>query len=100
MPRDYYYQVFIRHVLRSGMKNNQQATHNHKRVGAVVLLESTTELGKVLVLAGQDEFWVKLTDLTPFGEDLIGKSTTAQIHRRKNRPNVSADPKYRVVRAA
>jgi hypothetical protein len=45
----------------------KQATHNHKRAGEVVLLESTAELGKVLVLASGDEFWVKLTDLTQLG---------------------------------
>ena len=78
----------------------QQATHNHKRVGAVVLLESTRELGKVLTLVGQDEFWVKLTDLTVFGEDLIEKTKTAKIHRGKTRPNVSSNPEYRMVPAA
>ena len=52
------------------MKNNQQATHNHKRVGAVVLLESTAELAKVLVAGSGDEFWVKRTDLTPWGDSV------------------------------
>ena len=56
------------------MKNKQQATHNHKRVGPVVLLESTTELAKVFVLASEDEFWVKLTDLTLFGDNLVENS--------------------------
>ena len=31
------------------MKNINQATHNHKRVGAVVVLRSTAELAEVLV---------------------------------------------------
>ena len=82
------------------MKNKQQATHNHKRVGPVVLLESTTELAKVLVLASEDEFWVKLTDLTLFGDNLIEKSRGAKPHQIKTRPNVSPNPHYRVVRAA
>jgi hypothetical protein len=77
------------------MIRNQQATHNHKRVGAVVLLESTTELGKVLTLVGQDEFWVKLSDLTVFGEDLVAKSTTVRSHRGKTRPHVPSNPPYR-----
>ena len=77
------------------MIRNQQATHNHKRVGAVVLLESTTELAKVLVLTSQDEFWVKLTDLTVFGEDLVAKSTTVRSHRGKARPHVSSNPPHR-----
>jgi len=82
------------------MKNKQQATHNHKRVGPVVLLESTTELAKVFVLASEDEFWVKLTDLTLFGDNLIEKSRGAKGHQIKTRPNVSPNPHYRVVRAA
>jgi hypothetical protein len=95
-----YYLVFITNMLRLSMKNNQQATHNHKRVGPVVLLQSTTELAKVLVLASEDEFWVKRSDLTLVGDDLIEKGTTAKIRQSKTRPNVSSNPQYRVVRAA
>jgi hypothetical protein len=87
-------------MLKWGMMNIPQATHNHKRVGAVVLLESTTELAKVLVLTGEDEFWVRLTDLTPFGDNLIEKSRGTKSHQSKTRPNVSPNPHYRVVRAA
>jgi hypothetical protein len=82
------------------MIRNQQATHNHKSVGAVVLLESTTELAKVLVLASEDEFWVKLTDLSLFGDNLIKKSRGTKSHQIKIRPNVSANPHYRIVHAA
>jgi hypothetical protein len=82
------------------MKNKQQATHNHKRVGPVVLLESTTELAKVFVLASEDEFWVKLTDLTLFGDNLIEKTRGTKSHQINTRPNVSPSPHYRVVRAA
>jgi hypothetical protein len=46
------------------MKNLQQATHNHKRAGAVVVLQSTTELAKVLIPASGDEYWVKVNELT------------------------------------
>ena len=55
------------------MKNNQQATHDHKRVGTVVVLESTGELAKVLIPATGDEFWVKLIDLTPLTDVVIVK---------------------------
>jgi hypothetical protein len=87
-------------MLKWGMMNIPQATHNHKRVGAVVLLESTTELAKVLVLTGEDEFWVRLTDLTPFGDNLIEKGRGTKSHQSKTRPNVSPNSHYRVVRAA
>jgi hypothetical protein len=46
------------------MTNIQQATHSHKRAGAVVVLQSTAELAKVRVITSGDEFWVKLADLT------------------------------------
>ena len=50
------------------MKAIQQATHNHKRVGAVVVLHSTEGLSRVLIPTSGDEFWVKRTDLT----ELVG----------------------------
>ena len=55
------------------MKNNQ-ATHNHKRVGAVVVLESTAELAKVVIPESGDEFWVRLTDLTELVGGAVEKS--------------------------
>jgi hypothetical protein len=82
------------------MKNNQQATHNHKRSGPVVLLESTAELAKVLIPASGDEFWVRLTDLTQLGGDVIEKSKLAKKQLGKNPPNASPDSQYRAVRAA
>jgi hypothetical protein len=78
----------------------KQATHNHKRAGEVVLLESTAELGKVLVLASGDEFWVKLTDLTQLGDGVIEKSKLGKKQLANNRPNASSNSRYRVVRAA
>jgi len=60
-------------MLRWGMKNVQQATHDHKRVGTVVVLESTGELAKVLIPTTGDEFWVKLIDLTPLSEVVVVK---------------------------
>jgi hypothetical protein len=78
----------------------KQATHNHKRAGEVALLESTAELGKVLVLASGDEFWVKLTDLTKLGGGVIGKSKVGKKQLTNDRPNASSNSRYRVVRAA
>lgn len=82
------------------MKNNQQATHNHKRAGAVLVLESTAELAKVLVPASGDEFWVKLVDLTLLVDGVIEKSKPAKKQSREHRPNASPNSQYRVVRAA
>jgi hypothetical protein len=82
------------------MKNNRPATHNHKRAGSVVLLESTTVLGKVLNPSG-DEFWVKLTDLTELvGGVIIDEAKPGKKQSGKERPKASANTRYRVVRAA
>jgi hypothetical protein len=80
------------------MKNNQQATHDHKRAGSVVLLESTAVLGKVLTTNG-DEFWVKLEDLTLAGGE-IEKPKAGKKRPASDRPIASANSRYRVVRAA
>jgi hypothetical protein len=78
----------------------KQATHSHKRAGAVVLLESTAELAKVLIPASGDEFWVRLTDLTPLVGGVIEESKPGKKQLGKNRPNASPNSHYRVVRAA
>jgi len=82
------------------MKNNQSATHNHKRAGLVVLLESTSVLGKVLNPASGDEFWVKLTDLTQLVGGAIDESKPGKKRSGKDLPHASANSRYRVVRAA
>ncbi|MGA8223722.1 MAG: hypothetical protein WB780_18885 [Candidatus Acidiferrales bacterium] len=82
------------------MKNNQQTTHLHKRAGAVVLLESSAELAKVLVPESADEFWVRWTDLTELVGGVIEKSTLRKKQLGKNRPNAPANSQYHVVRAA
>jgi hypothetical protein len=81
------------------MKNNQQATHDHKRAGAVVLLQSTAVLGKVLT-AGGDEFWVKLTDLSLLGSGVIEKSKVDKKRLANKHANASPNGQHRVVRAA
>jgi hypothetical protein len=50
------------------MKNTEQATHSHKRAGAVVILQSTAELAQV-VTSSNDTFWVKLADLSELNAD-------------------------------
>ena len=55
------------------MKKTQQATHNHKRVGAVVVLQSTTELAQVVATISGDTFWVKVADLTQLAGDEVQK---------------------------
>ena len=82
------------------MKNNREITHNHKRAGAVVLLESTAELAKVLVPATGDEFWVRLTDLSQLVGGAIEKSKARKKQPGQNRPNASPNSQYRVVRVA
>jgi hypothetical protein len=82
------------------MKNNQPATYNHKRAGAVVLLESTAELAKVLTPGSGDEFWVKLTDLTRLAGGVIEKSKPDNKKLGKSRANASPNSRYRVVRVA
>jgi hypothetical protein len=56
------------------MKTNHEATHNHKRAGAVVVLQSTAELAQVVTTASGDAFWVKLADLTELPANRVEKS--------------------------
>jgi hypothetical protein len=80
------------------VKDNQRTTHNHKSAGAVVLLESTAELAKILVPSSGDEFWVRLTDLTQLA-GVVEKGKPGKKQSLKSRPNASANSQYRVVRA-
>jgi hypothetical protein len=82
------------------MKNSLPTTHNHKRAGAVVLLESTAVLAKVLIPESGDEFWVKLSDLTQVFGGVIEKSKPGKKQLGESRPNASPNSRYRVVRAA
>jgi hypothetical protein len=78
------------------MSENRNATHRHKTRGPVILLESTALLAKVLVVEQGDELWVKLADLTE-GAQAVSKKTDRKT-RTKDRPNSSANSKYRIVR--
>lgn len=75
--------------------DGRMATHRHKTYGPVVLLESTAQLGKVLVVELGDEVWVKLADLTE-GAHAVTKK---RVRETKERPTSSANSNYRIVRA-
>jgi hypothetical protein len=79
------------------MADSRTATHRHKTHGPVVLLESTAQLGKVLVVDQGDEMWVKLADLTE-GAHVVSKKSPRKTST-KDRPNSSANSSYRIVRA-
>jgi hypothetical protein len=81
------------------MKNNQQATHNHKRAGAVVVLQSTAELARVLVPGSGDEFWVKLIDLTELGA-VVEKPKAGKKAVGKQNAGTAPNTRYRVARVA
>ena len=95
----FYYSVYYTYMLCCVMINNQTTTYNHKRVGTVVLLESTAVLAKVLTPENGDEFWVKLSDLTQVVGSVI-KKTKPGDKSGKSHPNSSSNSRYRVVRAA
>ena len=57
-------------------------------------------MAKVLMPVSGDEFWVRLTDLTPLVSGVIEKSKPSNKPLGKNRPNTSPNSHYRVVRAA
>ena len=79
------------------MAEKQTPTHRHKTHGPVVLLESTAQLAKVLVVDQGDEIWVKLADLTE-GAHAVTKKATRKPSA-KDRPTSSANSSYRIVRA-
>ena len=60
------------------MKNSNQATHNHKRAGTVIVLRSTAELAEVQVPSSGDHFWVKIKDLTKLAETASGPNSQAR----------------------
>jgi hypothetical protein len=66
------------------MSNIEQATHNHKRAGAVVILQSTAELARIRVLTSGDEYWVKLTDVA----ELVGGVVPQSKPSKKNRQQI------------
>lgn len=79
------------------MSENQNATHRHKTHGDVILLESTAQLAKVLVVDRGDEIWVKLSDLSQGARAVAQKRTRESSS--KDRPNSSANSNYRIVRS-
>jgi hypothetical protein len=61
------------------MSDTRGPTHRHKRIGDVVLLRSTEELGEILTSATGEKFWVKLTDLTQLA---VGEPSRKRRHTR------------------
>ena len=66
------------------MKTIQQATHNHKRAGPVVVLHSTEGLAKVLIPTSGDEFWVKRADLTELVGGVVEEIKSTKKQSRAN----------------
>ncbi len=60
------------------MKNTNQATHSHKRMGAVIVLRSTAELAEIQIPSSGEHFWVKLTELTKLAESAGGRKSQAR----------------------
>ena len=79
------------------MSNTEQPSHNHKRVGLVVVLELTAELARIRELTAGDEFWVKRTDLTELIDGVVQQSKPSTKEARAGR--VKASP-ARARRAA
>jgi hypothetical protein len=69
------------------MKKIPQATHNHKRAGAVVVLQSKGELAQVVTTISGDTFWVKVAELTELASERVEKpgkksrETSGTTHR-------------------
>lgn len=59
------------------MKNSAEPTHNHKKVGDVILLRSTAELAEVQIPISGDHFWVKIADLTELTGAVSGRKSRA-----------------------
>jgi hypothetical protein len=78
------------------MPEKPMATHRHKTHGAVLLLETTAQLARVLVVDQGDEMWVKLADLSEGAQPITKKRPRAPS--AKDRPNSSANANYRIVR--
>lgn len=79
------------------MTDSRVPTHRHKTHGPVLLLESTAQLAKVLVLDQGDEIWVKLSDLTE-GAHAVTKKAPRKASS-KDRPTSSANSSYRIIRS-
>jgi hypothetical protein len=53
------------------MTGSDNATHKHRRLGEVVVLQSTTELAQVLTLDTRERMWVKQIDLSVLTEKVV-----------------------------
>jgi hypothetical protein len=74
------------------MSENGNVTHSHKKLGAVLLLESSAELAKVLVVDRDDEIWVKRSDLSEGAQAMLKKHVRKSSAR--GRLNTLANSNY------
>jgi hypothetical protein len=78
------------------MSEKGNATHSHRTLGAVLLLESSAELAKVLVVDRDDEIWVKRSDLSEGAQAMLEKHVRESSAR--GRLNASANGNHRGLR--
>lgn len=57
------------------MPANRTTIRSHKTEGPVVIISSTAQLAKVLVLDRNDEIWVKRADLSEVTTAILKKPT-------------------------
>ena len=82
------------------MKSISEATHQHRRLGAVVVLQTTSELAKIAIPVSGEEFWVKISDLSELGAEVPAKSKPAKKQTKAERANAAADKRYHAARVA
>jgi hypothetical protein len=82
------------------MKSIPDATHRHKRLGAVVVLQMTSELAKIVMPVSGDEFWVKVSELSELTADAPPKAKATKKQSKAERPEASADSRYGTARVA
>jgi hypothetical protein len=82
------------------MKSIPEATHRHKRLGAVAVLQSTSELAKIAMPVSGEEFWVKISDLSELNAEVPAKSKAAKKQSKADRANAAADNRYHAARVA
>jgi hypothetical protein len=79
------------------MSETRNATHWHKTQGAVVLLESTAQLAKILIVDKGEVIWVKLAQLSE-GARKLPKKRARRDAKAKDRPISPADSNHRIAR--
>jgi hypothetical protein len=81
------------------MKIAPEATHRHKRLGAVVVLQMGSELAKIVMTNG-DEFWVKVSELTDLSVEVVAEPKSSKKQAKAARPAATVDSRLRVAHVA